>query len=126
MRALDRRDRRPNPPDRHRGTPSGETTKMASPARGPVAMLHGIEVNVIEVPRKIVLVAQHMFPTPPLPNPALAFGGAAGGDAPPGEACEKPLLIRRQRVAKSASPSGRAQTAWRCSGKITAASMVKG
>ena len=41
-------------------------------------MLHGIEVNVVEVPRKIVLVAQRMLPISPLPNPALAVGGAAG------------------------------------------------
>jgi hypothetical protein len=43
-----------------------------------VAMLHGIEVNVIEVPHEVVLVAQRMLPISPLPNPALAFGGAAG------------------------------------------------
>jgi len=45
-----------------------------------VAVLHRIEVNVIEVTHEVVLVAQRMLPIPPLPNPALAFGGAAGGD----------------------------------------------
>jgi hypothetical protein len=45
-----------------------------------VAVLHRIEVNVIEVPREIVLVVQRVLPISPLPNPALGFGGAAGGD----------------------------------------------
>jgi hypothetical protein len=45
-----------------------------------MAVLHRIEVNVIEVPRKIVLVAERVLSIPALPNPALAFGGAAGGD----------------------------------------------
>jgi hypothetical protein len=44
-----------------------------------VTVLHRIEVNVSEVPRKIVLVAQRVFPIAPLPNPALPFGAAAGG-----------------------------------------------
>jgi hypothetical protein len=39
-----------------------------------VAVLHRIEVDVIEVAGKIVLIAQGVFPIPPLPNPALAFG----------------------------------------------------
>jgi len=53
---------------------------MAGPARGRRGVLHRIEMDVVEVPRKIVLVAQRMLPISPLPNPALAFGGAAGGD----------------------------------------------
>ncbi len=44
-------------------------------------MLHRIEVDVIDVLGKIVPVAQRVLPIPPLPNPALGFGGAAGGDA---------------------------------------------
>ena len=44
-----------------------------------VAVLHGIEVNVIEVTHEVVLAAQGVLPIPPLPDPALAFGGAAGG-----------------------------------------------
>ena len=87
---------------------------MASPDADDVAVLHRIEVDVIEVPRKIVRVAQRMLPISPLPDPALGFGGTAGGDRfTRGKAREKPLLIRRQRVAKSASPSGRVQIAWR-------------
>src|SRR6266436_3197900 len=43
-------------------------------------MLYGIEVNVIEVTHEVVLVAQRMLPIPPLPNTALAFGGAASRD----------------------------------------------
>ena len=44
-----------------------------------VAVFHRIEVNVVEVPRRILLVAQGVFPIPTLPDPALALGGAAGG-----------------------------------------------
>ena len=89
-------------------------------------MFDWIEMDVIEVPRKIILVAQRALPIAPLPNPTLTFAARlAEIRSPPGNACEKPLFIRRQRVAKSASPSGRVQTAWRWSGKITAASMVK-
>jgi hypothetical protein len=37
-------------------------------------------MDVIEVPAKIVLLAQGMLPISSLPNPALAFAGTAGGD----------------------------------------------
>jgi hypothetical protein len=43
-------------------------------------VLDRIEMDVIEVPRKTVLLAQRMLPISPLPNPALCFGGATGGD----------------------------------------------
>ena len=39
-----------------------------------------IEMDVIEVPHKIVLVTQGVLPIPPLPNPALSLGGTAGRD----------------------------------------------
>lgn len=60
------------------------------PNAGDIAVLDRIEVNVIEVPGDIVLVAQGMFQIPPLPDPALALGGAADGD----------LLGRRQGAKK--------------------------
>ena len=41
-------------------------------------VLNRVEVNVIEVPRKIVFVAQRVLPIAALPNPALAFAQAAG------------------------------------------------
>jgi hypothetical protein len=44
---------------------------------GCVTVLHRTEVNVIEVTHEVVLVAQRVLPIPPLPNTALAFGGAA-------------------------------------------------
>jgi hypothetical protein len=37
-------------------------------------------VDVIEVTHEVVLVAQRVLPISPLPNPALASGGAAGRD----------------------------------------------
>jgi hypothetical protein len=43
-------------------------------------MFDRIEVNIIEIPGEIAMVTQRMLPVPSLPNPALAFAGAAGGD----------------------------------------------
>jgi hypothetical protein len=40
-------------------------------------MLDRVDMDVIEVTRKIVLVANGMFPITPLPDPGLRFGGAA-------------------------------------------------
>ena len=39
-----------------------------------------IEMDVIEVPLKIVLVTQGVLSIPPLPNPALSLGSTAGRD----------------------------------------------
>ena len=39
-----------------------------------------IEMDVIEVPHKIVLVTQRVLPIAPLPNPTLSLGGTAGRD----------------------------------------------
>jgi len=52
-------------------------------------MFDRVEVDVIEAPHKIGLVAQGMLPIPPLPNPTLAFAGAAGRD---------PLAPRQTRL----------------------------
>ncbi len=56
-------------------------------------------MGVIEVVRKIFVVAQRMLPISPLPDPALGFGGAAGGDP----------FASRQTMRKAAfdqSPAG--------------------
>jgi hypothetical protein len=55
-----------------------------------MAMLDRVEVDVIAVPDKIVLAAQCMLSIAPLPDPALAFRGAAGRDR----------LTRRQGVCE--------------------------
>ena len=55
-------------------------------------MLHGIEVNVIEVTQEVVLAVQRVLPISPLPNPALAFDAAAVGD----------WLASRQSMRKAA------------------------
>src|SRR3546814_21074869 len=49
------------------------------PIHGPpdVSMFHRIEVDVIDVALPVVLVADQMLPTQPLPDPAFAFGAAA-------------------------------------------------
>ena len=39
-------------------------------------VFHRIDVNVIEVPIEVLLVADRVFPIAPLPNSALAFAGA--------------------------------------------------
>ena len=46
-------------------------------------MLDRIEMNVIDVTLKIELVAQRVLPITSLPDPALAFAGAADGDTLP-------------------------------------------
>src|SRR6266545_8313902 len=51
-------------------------------------MLHRIEVNVVDVTRKVVGVPQGVLPIPPLPNAALASGSAAFRDC----------LAKRQRA----------------------------
>jgi|GEM_PF-6842196 len=41
-------------------------------------MFHGIVMNVIDVPCKINLIPDLMFPIPPLPDASLKLGVAAG------------------------------------------------
>ncbi len=41
-------------------------------------MFYGIVMNVIDVPRKINLIPDLMFPIAPLPDAALTLGLAAG------------------------------------------------
>ncbi len=43
-------------------------------------MFYGIVMNVIEVPRKINLIPDLMFPIPPLPDASLTLGLAAGSN----------------------------------------------
>ena len=77
MSALDRRV--PGPIHRigTKAHPAAKRGKWPVPDAHGVAVLHRIEVNVIEVPPKIILVAQRVLPISPLPNPSLALGGAA-------------------------------------------------
>lgn len=43
------------------------------------AVLHGIEMNVIQMDAVVPIVADRMFPEPTLPNPALALADPACG-----------------------------------------------
>jgi hypothetical protein len=77
-------------------------------------MLDRVDMEVIQMTRKIVLVADGVLPIAPLPDTAFALGARlAEIRSPVGRLRENADLIRRQRVAKSASPSGSVQTAWR-------------
>ena len=80
MSALDRRV--PGPIHRigTKAHPAAKRGKWPVPNTGCVAVVHWIEVDVIEVQRKIVLFTQSMLPLSPLPNPQLAFGTTAGPD----------------------------------------------
>ena len=55
-------------------------------------MFHGMVMNVIDVPRKINLIPELMFPIPPLPDAALTLGLAAGS-------MSSPFASRRENTA---------------------------
>jgi hypothetical protein len=70
-----------------------------------------IEMDVIEVPHKILLVTQGVLPIAPLPTPRSPLAARlAEIRSPPGRRREKALLINRHRSGKSGSPSGKVQT----------------
>src|SRR5690606_21696625 len=85
--------RKPSPPLPHhqpavidttpirRPPPLGHVSmqRRIRPIHGPrdVSMLHRVEVDVIDVPLQIVLVADQMLPISPLPEAAFALGDAA-------------------------------------------------
>ena len=71
-------------------------------------------MNVIDMTREIVFIANGVLPIAPLPDTALAFGARLSEiRSPVARLRENADLISRQRVAKSASRSGIVQTAWR-------------
>jgi hypothetical protein len=41
-------------------------------------MLDRVEMDIIHISRKIRLIADRVFPKPPLPNPTLSFGNPGG------------------------------------------------
>jgi hypothetical protein len=43
-----------------------------------VPVFHRVDMNVFDMPREIVFVADQVLPILPLPDAALAFGDAAG------------------------------------------------
>ncbi len=79
---------------------------------GNQAVFDGIEVYVVHMGRKIEFVASHVFPEAALPDAALVFGGSGNVS---GSSCgsdqENGRFMVAQRVEKSASSSGRVQTA---------------
>lgn len=90
-------------------------------------MLERIDMDVINMPREIILVANGVLPIAPLPNAAFAFGGASVRNAFAGRRLrDKADLIRRQRGAKCLSAAGSVQIAWRRSASTATASIVNG
>ena len=89
--------------------------------------LHRIDMDVIYVPAMVVLVCDQVLPIAALPYAALALMRRRGERLSFfGMLREKADLIWRQRVALSASPSGRRHRQCRWSGRIAIASMTKG
>jgi hypothetical protein len=78
------------------------------------SMLNRIGMDVVDVTPKIVFIADRVLPITPLPDATLPLGGTASRTgSPTARLRENVDLISRQRVAKSRSPSGIVQTAWR-------------
>ena len=76
-------------------------------------VLDGVDVDVIDVTREVVLVANGVLPRRcQMPRSPLV-ARLLEIRSPTGKRREKSVLINRQRVAKFASPAGMAQTAWR-------------
>lgn len=76
------------------------------------SMLHGIEVNIVDVARQIVLIADRMFPVAALPDAFSRLATLLALRARPiGRARENLLLMRLQRNGKSASSLGSVQMA---------------
>jgi hypothetical protein len=75
-----------------------------------VAMLHGVEMNVIDMAFEICLISNGMLPIASLPNAFFPLADFTCRTRLRIEA-SKPLLMELQRVAKFASPSGNAQRA---------------
>lgn len=77
-----------------------------------VAVLHRVEMDVIDMPREIGFVAQRVFPIATLPQAALAFTGTAGGDPLAGgqavrEYCfDEAPAQRKIGIAFGQSPNG--------------------
>jgi hypothetical protein len=92
-----------------------------------ITVLHRIEVDVIDMTLEVGIVSDCVLPKPSLPIPVsrlrtwLLDLNCAGGSTR-----ENPLLIWLQRLARSASPGGRVQMAWRWSGKMQMAFVVNG
>jgi hypothetical protein len=92
-----------------------------------MSVLHGIEVNIVDMALQIGIVANGMLPIATLPNSLsrratlLKLRGMS-----PSSPRENPLLIRLQRSEKSASPLGSDQRVCKWSGNTQIAIVWKG
>jgi hypothetical protein len=90
-------------------------------------MLHRVEVRVVQVSRKVSIIADRVLPVPPLPMPRSPWLVIAGDrDSRAGKAFENAVLIVRQRPGKSAWPAGKVHRHSIWSGRTTQVSMWKG
>ena len=92
-----------------------------------MAVFDRVEVDVIEMPREIVFVAQRVFPRARCQTPRSRLRRRLA-EMPSvwGNPREKLALISRQRTGKSPSPPGNVQIVCRWSGSTTMASMTNG
>ncbi len=80
-------------------------------------MLGRIDMDGINMPREIILVANAVLPIASLPDAAFAFDGAAVRmRSQVGRLREMADLVRRERAAKYASAARSVRTVWRRSG----------
>ena len=76
-------------------------------------MLHGVDIAIFYVPTIVLIVSDQVFPEATLPNAALAARAAnLAQQLDLWDGFENWILINRQRIEKSESPSGRVQIAW--------------
>ena len=89
-----------------------------------------IEVDVVYVPREILVIADDMLPIPALQTACSLFACRLwlrpGGPCARTNGFVNASLIKRHRIGKLASPSGSVQTVWMWSGNMTNASTSKG
>ena len=90
-------------------------------------MFDWVDMDIVDMALEISFVADGVLPVATLPDARSPFAARlAEMLSPPGMRRENADFINRQRVAKSASPSGSVQTVWKWSGSTTIASTVKG
>jgi hypothetical protein len=81
-------------------------------------------MNVVQVSRKVLIIADRSFPVPLLPSAAFASVAMTGDSGSPvGRDFENAVLIARQRPGKSVSPSGEVHRQCMWFGRTTQPSM---
>ena len=92
------RCRRSIRPDRAPWPRIDETTNAASLRDVSQDLLHRVEVCVVQVSRKVPIIADRVLPVPPLPNAAFATAGHGRRSGLTGGQSFREVLIARQRL----------------------------